>query len=71
MLITYTTREAAAALGISDSRVRQLLIRSHEEDGKDPIGTSHGSAWLLVPADMDRLRSRVDRRTRSGRNRQE
>ena len=70
-MITYTTKEAAAVLGVSDSRVRQLLIRSHDEDRKDPIGTSHGNAWLLVESDMTRLRERVDRRTRLGRNRQE
>jgi len=57
----YTTKEAAAELGISDSRVRQLLIASHEND-KEPIGKSHGPNWLLTERDLNRLRNRKDKR---------
>jgi len=60
-LQTYTTKEAAAELGVHDSRVRQLLIASHEND-KEPIGQSHGSNWLLTERDLNRLRNRKDKR---------
>lgn len=64
-MTTYTTKQAAAVLGISDSRVRQLLIRSHATDKGIPIGTVHGNAWLLIDDDVERLRARTDGRKRS------
>lgn len=46
----YTAQEAAARLGVTDARIRQLCIL-HEN-----IGKKHGNAWLLTEADLLRIR---------------
>jgi excisionase family DNA binding protein len=53
-MTNYTTREAAAALGVSPRRVRQAIAR-------DNIGEKRGRDWLLTQADVDYLRSRLGR----------
>jgi hypothetical protein len=52
--MTYTTREAAAALGISPRRVRQAISR-------DGIGEKRGRDWMLTQNEVDYLRSRLGR----------
>jgi len=46
----YTCRKAADKLGVSDARIRQICI---EHAG---IGSKHGAAWLLTPADLRLIR---------------
>ena len=47
----YTTKEAAAALGVSTRRVQQACSR-------DGIGRKHGRDLLLTDADIEYMRSR-------------
>jgi len=55
--MTYTTREAAAALGVSPRRVRQAVSRNG-------IGEKRGRDWMLTEADVEYLRSRLGQRGR-------
>jgi hypothetical protein len=66
MATMYSTNEAADSLGISSSRVRQLLISSHLTDD-DPIGGTFSGMWVLNDRDIDRLRKRKDMRFRENR----
>lgn len=52
-----TTAQAAAALGVGDSRVRQLARATG-------IGWNVGRDWLFRPEDIERLRARPDSRRR-------
>lgn len=46
-----TSKEAAAKLGVSDARVRQLCIQYEN------IGKKLGFMWLLSGEDLDRIRA--------------
>ena len=46
-----STEQAAAALGISPSRVRQLAARHR-------VGAKIGSVWVFSNRDLDKLRAR-------------
>jgi hypothetical protein len=48
---TFTSKEAAGILGVTDARVRQLCI-SYEN-----IGKKHGHAWILSSDDIAKIRS--------------
>jgi hypothetical protein len=50
---TYTTQQAAARLGITKARVRQIAI-----DHKGAIGRKWGRDWMFTDADLDRMRQR-------------
>lgn len=56
----YTCKEAAAELGVSDARVRQLCIEHAE------IGRKHNASWLLTEADLLKIKNLPEfgRRTR-------
>jgi hypothetical protein len=47
----YSTREAAALLGVSEPRIRQLARRLG-------IGRRIGDVWVFTPGDLDRMRAR-------------
>lgn len=48
---TFTSKEAAQILGVTDARVRQLCI-SYEN-----IGKKHGNAWIISSEDISKIRS--------------
>ena len=45
-----TSKEAAAALGVTDARVRQLCIEYQN------IGKKHGHVWILTSVDLEKIR---------------
>lgn len=55
----YAAQEAAARLGVTDARIRQLCIL-HEN-----IGKKHGIAWLLTEADLLRIQQLPEFRKKS------
>ena len=59
---TYSAQTAAAELGLTDGRIRQICIESWEK-GDDPIGADHAGTWLLTQDDVDKIRAR--RKSRS------
>ena len=48
---TFTSKEAANILGVTDARVRQLCIANEN------IGKKHGHAWILSSEDIARIRA--------------
>jgi len=64
--MTYTAQTAAAELGITDGRVRQICIESWEDPDRESIGSDHAGTWLLTEADLDRIREL--RKTRRKKN---
>ena len=56
----YTTPEAAELLGISDSRLRNLI-----REGKAQPATQIGGTWLFSLEEVERLRNRP--RSKGGR----
>lgn len=63
----FSTTEAAESLGISGSRVRQLLLASHQLD-ENPVGSEVAGVWILTQDDLSRLRSRRDMRRKENRH---
>lgn len=55
----YSTREAAEALGITDSRLRQLIMRG-EFTPKRRIG----KAWVFDEVEIQELRARPKQRSK-------
>ena len=56
----FTVSEAAAELGLTEGRVRQILSEQNEMDNK--IGMKPGRDWLLSESDVERMRSLPDKR---------
>jgi hypothetical protein len=56
---TYTTAQAAKSLGVTDSRVRQILLEARS------IGRKHGTAWILTADDVYRIGLQLRKKTES------
>lgn len=48
---TFTSKESAKILGVTDARVRQLCI------AYENIGKKHGNAWILSSDDIAKIRA--------------
>lgn len=59
MIAFFTTQQAAAELGVTDARIRQLCAEYLPKERK------HGRDWLLTESDVERLRNRKDGRKNS------
>lgn len=60
----YTTQEAAELLGISDSRLRNLI-----REGKAQPKQQFAGAWVFTLAEIERIRSRP--KSKGGRPKQQ
>jgi hypothetical protein len=56
---TYTTAQAAQSLGVTDSRVRQILLEARA------IGRKHGTAWILTADDVHRIGLRLGKKAKT------
>jgi DNA-directed RNA polymerase sigma subunit (sigma70/sigma32) len=56
---TYTTAQAAQSLGVTDSRVRQILLEARA------IGRKHGTAWILTIDDIHRIGLKLGKKTKT------
>jgi len=56
---TFTTQQAAKSLGVTDSRVRQILLEARA------IGRKHGTAWILTADDVHRIGLQLRKKTAS------
>jgi len=52
----YTTQEAAALIGVTDGRLRQLIL-----NGKATPAQQIGGTWLFTVEEVERLRTRPKR----------
>ena len=55
-----TTKEAGEALGINDSRVRQLIL-----EGRLPA-IKHGRDWIIMEKDLKKVANRKPGRPKKG-----
>lgn len=58
---TYTTQQAAAQLGVTDSRVRQILL----DQDRGAIGRKHGTSWILTTDDIHRIGLRLGKKAKT------
>ena len=56
---TYTTQQAATQLGVTDSRVRQILLEARA------IGRKHGTAWILTADDVHKIGLKLRQNTKT------
>ncbi len=49
----YTTQEAAALIGVTDSRLRQLILK-----GKATPAQKVGGTWIFTIEEIERLQTR-------------
>ena len=58
---TYTVRDAAQRLHVTEGRIRQILL------AKQPgtIGRKHGTAWILTDDDVHRIGLATGKKSRT------
>lgn len=56
----YTTQEAASMLGVTDGRLRQMIVK-----GEAQPTAQIGGTWMFNREEIERLKSRPQRRRKS------